>query len=165
MRVTLRPAAEEQSQGKAEIVIEMQPRSYRWRRGRVVISIPLYQEQRPSSEPQRNSPQHIRLYRSSLYIAGAERVTRAALTGHEIPTTTARRISGGNLSQRGARGHSPVGYEITSCSPREGRPYLSASWQGGMLNAVGAAIGTVGRCACSTLTGQDVWSGALGAHG
>lgn len=30
-----------------------------------------------------------------------------------------------------------------------------------MLNAVGAAIGTVGRCACSTLTGQNVWSGDL----
>lgn len=69
----------------------------------MVASTPLYPEQGPSSEPQRNSPLHISLYRSSLYIAGTERVTRAAaLTGHEIPTT-ARRISGGNLSQRGAR--------------------------------------------------------------
>lgn len=144
-----------ESRESEEIVIEKQPRSYRWRRQRVAASIHLYQERRPSSEPQRNSPLHISIYRSSLYIAGAERVTRAAPRGHEIPTAT-RRISGGNLSQRGARGHSPVRYEITY-TPREGQPYLSASWQSGMLNAVGAAIlGTVGRCACSTLTGQDV---------
>lgn len=84
VRLTLELAAEEYSQGKAEIVIEMQPRSYRWRRRRVT-SIPLYQEQRPPSEPQRNSPQHISIYRSSLYIASAESVTRAALTGHESP--------------------------------------------------------------------------------